>query len=105
MNNFSCIFHLGRKIKTMAWTKAAENEVFTLMKELKNKESACQDGITYENLKFCSPVVEKYLEECKFPQCMKCAKVVPFLKKGDRINRRSYRPISLLASVSKLFDT
>ena len=40
-----------------------------------------------------------------FPDCWKCAKVIPVLNPGkDPTLPESYRPISLLVALSKLFD-
>ena len=63
-------------------------------------------------LKHCSPVIEKYLSEAfnmsiskrKFPEFLKLAKVVPIFKKGDKTSPQNYRPISLLCSISKIFE-
>ena len=58
------------------------------------------------------PIIEKYLvkafnnciETQKFPDFLKIAKVVPIYKKGDRDSPENYRPISLLCSISKIFE-
>ena len=38
------------------------------------------------------------------PRDWKLAKVVPVFKKGDRGNPENYRPISLLPTISKLYE-
>ena len=63
-------------------------------------------------LKHCSPAIEKYLSEAfnmsfskrKFPEFLKLAKVVPIFKRGDKTSPENYRPISLLCSISKIFE-
>jgi fructose-1,6-bisphosphatase/inositol monophosphatase family enzyme len=40
-----------------------------------------------------------------FPDRLKYATVIPLLKKGDRRNMSHYRPVSLLTSFSKIFET
>ena len=63
-------------------------------------------------LKCCSPIVEKYIVKAfnrcidtqNFPNFLKVAKVVPIFKKGERDSPENYRSISLLCSISKLFE-
>ena len=40
-----------------------------------------------------------------FPNKLKIAKVVPVFKKGDKDLLNNYRPISMLPSISKIFET
>ena len=39
-----------------------------------------------------------------FPDTLKIAKVIPLFKKGDNLILDNYRPISILPSISKLFE-
>jgi hypothetical protein len=45
------------------------------------------------------------LSQGVFPDRLKYAKVIPLLKKGDRKNMSYYRPVSLLTSFPKIFET
>ena len=42
--------------------------------------------------------------ECLFPKELKNANVSPVYKKGDKTNKENYRPISILPSISKIFE-
>ena len=98
--------------KTFVLEPIALDEISKIIKSMKNKKSTGHDGINNEILKCCSPVIEPYLVEAFndsiqcgiFPDCLKVAKVIALYKKGDRTNPENYRPISLLPSLSKVFE-
>ena len=39
-----------------------------------------------------------------FPSAWKLAKIIPLLKKGDPLNPQNYRPVALLAIMSKVLE-
>ena len=39
-----------------------------------------------------------------FPDLFKVAKIIPVYKKGSKLDRSNYRPISLLSNISKIFE-
>ena len=39
-----------------------------------------------------------------FPDEMKCAEVSPIFKKNDKLNKKNFRPVSVLTGLSKIFE-
>ena len=76
------------------------------------KKSCGIDGISNENLKCCSPVIEKHLSlafnKCIdvgiFSKSFKIAKVISLYKKGNKDDPANYQPISLLSYLSKVLE-
>ena len=46
----------------------------------------------------------KAIKSGVFPDNLKYADVSPAFKKGDRLNKANYRPVSVLSSLSKIFE-
>ncbi len=44
------------------------------------------------------------IQQCIFPEKLKLADGSPVFKKGDLTVKRNYRPISVLSSLSKIFE-
>lgn len=86
-------------------------EVFTTIKNLKDTSPGL-DGIHARHLKMVghliSPtlgsIINSIFKTGIFPRTLKNTKVIPIFKKGDRSIISNYRPISILSSVSKLFE-
>ena len=49
-------------------------------------------------------VVNLSIRDSCFPSSWKRAKVVPLLKKGDRLDPKNYRPVALLPIMSKVLE-
>ena len=49
-------------------------------------------------------LINRSIQEGFFPVCLKTAKVIPLHKNGSFENPSNYRPISLLSSLSKVFE-
>ena len=43
--------------------------------------------------------------ECSFPDRLKYADISPAFKQGDKFDKHNYRPVSLLPTVSKMFES
>ena len=89
-----------------------DNSITKYISSLASKDSASHDGISLKLLKFLAPVLSKSfsliinqsLVTGIFPSKLKIAKVFPSFKKDDATLMDNYRPISLLTSISKLFE-
>lgn len=88
------------------------HEICGILRDLPNKHGAGVDEIPTFILRHVadqlSQPLAEIINECLvagcFPSSLKIAKVIPVFKKGSRVNIKNYRPISLLPSLSKVFE-
>ena len=89
-----------------------EREVLSIINKLKNKTSSGKDGISNKLLKSIKSeiseaiaiIINQSILTGIFPDQLKLAKVKPLYKKGDKCCLNNYRPISLLPTLSKIFE-
>lgn len=89
-----------------------ENTVEQIINKMESKKSSSFDKISNYMIKklklsLIKPytiVINKSLREGIFPNQYKIAKVVPLFKNGERDDFNNYRPISLLPTVSKIYE-
>jgi hypothetical protein len=89
-----------------------EEEVVSLAKTLKNKQTAGPDDIPECLVKQCIESIKKPLTHIfnlslslgVFPENWKTAKITPLYKKGDRYDVQNYRPISIISVFAKLLE-
>ena len=79
---------------------------------LESKKSSGHDGISNTLLKVIKAsisqsltiIINQMLTTSIFPDAFKVSKVIPLYKKGDSSLLVNYRPISLLPTISKIFE-
>ena len=90
-----------------------EEAVDSIINKLKNKTSRGIDGISNQILKIAKAellrpitfLVNQMIHTGTYPQQLKIAKVTPIFKANDKEQFSNYRPISLLPSISKIFES
>ena len=101
-----------RIITSFSFTLVDQRDIETHILSLKTKTSFGIDGISTKILKFLSPaltkplsvIINQSLATGIFPTKLKIAKVLPLFKKDDSTIMDNYRPVSLLPSISKVFE-
>ena len=89
-----------------------DNDTQRAIDKLENKSSSGHDGISNELLKLLKIELSKLLTLIMnqmittgiFPDSFKISKITPLFKKGDVSMLSNYRPISLLPTISKIFE-
>ena len=90
----------------------AEEDTMKAIDNLENKNSSGHDGISNKLLKsiryeLCKPltlIINQMLSSGVFPETFKKSKIIPLYKKGHSSLLSNYRPISLLPTISKIFE-
>ena len=96
----------------LKFTHITEEDTIKAIDNLENKNSSGHDGISNKLLKLIGHVlcksltliINQMLTSGIFPDAFKTAKIIPIHKKGDSALLSNYRPISLLPTISKIFE-
>ena len=97
---------------TLQFKCIAKDYTIKAIDNLKNKNSSGHDGISNTLLKIIKNdisqsltiIINQMLTTGIFPDAFKLSKVIPLFKKGDSSLLVNYRPISLLPTISKIFE-
>ena len=105
--------YLCNPVQTEFNFKLVDNgDVIKFIDLLKPKTSSSHDRLSNKILKFVKHelaeplknIINNCLNNGKFPNSMKIAKITPLYKKDNKYDFNNYRPISILPSLSKVFE-
>ena len=99
-------------LKSCKFKCVSQAEVMTAIDNLKNKNISRHDGISNEILKFIkfeisnsiALIINQMITTGIFLESFKTLKIVPLFKTGESSLLTNYRPISLLPTISKIFE-
>ena len=97
---------------TFKFEPVSEAKVQLIIKNLKSKSSFGHHNISTKILLKLLPIlcqrltliIHQSLRTGKFPDRLKIAKIIPVYKKEDPYLIKNYCPISILSSISKVFE-
>ena len=101
------------KTTTFNFDEIGSDSIKKMINNLDSKKSGTFGGIPVNCLKGVSEISAEFLnnvwndevlKDLKFPSELRLADVVPVFKKEDPTLAKNYRPISLLPTISKIFE-
>ena len=101
-----------RSAVNCTFKKVTVDEIIIIINKMDNKSSSGYDAISNKILKhikheICAEltlIINQMLDTGIFPSSLKLSKIIPLYKKGDINSLNNYRPISLLPTLSKIFE-
>ena len=92
--NFVRIEDISKIINLVDPTKKTNGAIPTKIVKLENKQIC----------KHLANCINECIKQNKFPNVLKIADITPIFKKDDPLDNTNYRPISILPTVSKIFE-
>ena len=98
---------------TFSFSSVTSNEIYKLLMNMNTKKSTGYDNIPAKLLKIgaaplagiLSHLLNMSIEQCLFPDELKFSDVAALYKKAKRMCKENYRPVSILTSLSKVFES
>ena len=95
-----------------SFSKVTSDEVLKIINKMNPRKATGYDNIPPRLLRICAQylcyplakLVNMSLSQCVFPDALKYANVSPIHKKDDNMNKKNYRPVSVLPCISKIFE-
>ena len=113
--NHPSIIKIREHIKTQHYfyfTAVNDKHIEKIMQKMDPKKAQGCDNIPSKLLRlgasgissYVSQLVNHCLHVCEFPDTMKLADVSSLYKKNDNLKKDNYRPVSVLPSLSKIYE-
>ena len=95
-----------------SFTPVSSDTVEKVISNLNSKKATGVDNISAKIIKACAPAVciaisnliNISFRSCEFPAGLKRAQIIPLFKKKDPLNKENYRPVSILPTISKVYE-
>ena len=101
---------VNNNVSSAFFRLASISEVNSIIQNLKNTSKNVNEVPVwlFKNIRtiLAEPItklINSSISSGVFPECLKCARIVPIFKKGKPTNMSNYRPIAILPTISKIF--
>ena len=102
---------IPRNSTNMYFSLSTPSEVYEVI--MNSSKNGSIGDVSNKFLKMCVPFVSPLtsdlfnscIREGIFPDCLKCAKITPIFKKGQKNQIVNYRPISVLPNIGKILES